>query len=89
MHNGKKCNGEDLSEIDPVNGIQLKWLIKAYQSSNNKNEFFNSFFTNLAGNKTLQSQIKQGLSENKIKETWKSGIEDFKITRKKYLIYKD
>ncbi|WP_177760720.1 exo-beta-N-acetylmuramidase NamZ domain-containing protein [Flavobacterium sp. I3-2] len=89
MHNGKKCYGEDLSEIDRVEGIQLKWLLKAYQTSGKKEEFFNSFFTNLAGNKKLQNQIKQGLTEKQIKETWTTGIEDFKNTRKKYLIYND
>ncbi|RRJ91956.1 DUF1343 domain-containing protein [Paenimyroides tangerinum] len=89
MHNGRKCNGEDLSQIAFVEGIQLKWLLNAYQTSSKKEEFFNSFFTNLAGNKKLQSQIKQGLSEKQIKDTWITGIEDFKNTRKKYLIYKD
>lgn len=89
MHKGKKCNGEDLSQIAFVEGIQLKWLLNAYQTSNKKEEFFNSFFTNLAGNKKLQSQIKQGLSEKQIKDTWINGIENFKNTRKKYLIYKD
>lgn len=89
MHNGKKCYGEDLSQINQVVGIQLKWLLKAYQTSGKKEEFFNSFFTNLAGNKKLQNQIKQGLSEKQIKDTWITGIEDFKNTRKKYLIYDD
>nr|WP_297309200.1 DUF1343 domain-containing protein [uncultured Flavobacterium sp.] len=89
MHNGKKCYGEDLSEIDFVEGIQLKWLIKAYQTSNDKSKFFNSFFTNLAGNKILQKQIEQDLSEADIKKTWKKDIEDFKKMREKYLIYND
>lgn len=89
MHKGKICYGEDLSEINFVDGVRLKWLIKAYQSTNDKSKFFNAFFTNLAGNKILQQQIEQGLSELEIKETWKSGIEDFRKKREKYLIYKD
>jgi len=89
LHNGKKCFGEDLTQIELIDGIQLKWVLNAYQTSNKKEEFFNSFFTNLAGNKTLQSQIKQGLSEKQIKDSWISGIEEFIEKRKKYLLYKD
>lgn len=89
LHNGVKCYGEDLSAIKPIEGIQLKWLLNAYEKSGKKEQFFNSFFTNLAGTKSLQSQIKQGFTENKIKQTWASGIEDFKKTRNKYLIYSD
>jgi len=89
MHNGVKCYGEDLSQINRVEGIQLKWLLNAYLTSAKKEEFFNSFFTNLAGNKKLESQIKQGLTEKQIKDTWISGIEDFKEKRAKYLIYAD
>jgi len=89
LYNGRKCNGEDLSQLKPIEGIQLTWLLNAYQKTNKKEEFFNSFFTNLAGNKSLESQIKQGLNEKQIKATWLSGIEDFKKTRNKYLIYKD
>jgi uncharacterized protein YbbC (DUF1343 family) len=35
----------------------------------------------------LQQQIEEGLSERKIKKSWKTGLEQFKETRKKYLIY--
>lgn len=89
MHNGKKCYGEDLSSIKKEPGLDLQWLIKAYQSSSEKQNFFNSFFTNLAGTTQLKSQIEKGWSSEKIKETWQSDIEEFKIMRKKYLIYND
>jgi uncharacterized protein YbbC (DUF1343 family) len=62
-------------------------LLKAYQSSADKSKFFNSFFTKLAGTKTLQQQIEAGFSESKIKKTWKPGIEAFLKMRKQYLIY--
>ena len=51
-------------------------------------DFFNSFFTKLAGTKKLQQQIEQGVSESAIRNTWKTDLEAFKKIRKKYVLYK-
>ena len=86
--NGKECFGEDLTKIEKVNRLELKWLIKAYQeNSRTKNPFFNDFFTKLAGTKKLQQQIETGVSETEIRNSWTKGLEDFKVMRKKYLLY--
>ena len=87
MHNGKLCYGEDLSTIEKVNRLELKWLIKAYESTSDKEVFFNSFFVKLAGTKKLQEQIEKGLPEHEIRKSWEKGLEDFKKMRKNYLIY--
>lgn len=87
MHNGKLCYGEDLSNIQKVNRLELKWLIKAYNSTSDKKAFFNSFFVKLAGTKKLQEQIEKGVSENEIRKSWDKGLEEFMRIRKKYLIY--
>ena len=87
MHKGVLCYGEDLSTIEPVHQIELKWLINAYNATEDKTKFFIPFFSKLAGTKTLQLQIEAGLSERKIKKSWKPGLEQFKEIRKKYLIY--
>ena len=87
VYNGKECYGEDLSKIEKVNQIELKWLLKAYKNTPDKSKFFNSFFTKLAGNKKLQQQIETGISENEIRKSWEKGLSDFKEMRKKYLIY--
>ena len=47
-----------LSKIEKVNRLELKWLIKAYQTTSDKTKFFNEFFTKLAGTKKLQQQMK-------------------------------
>lgn len=86
-HNGKTCYGEDLSKIGKVKQLELKWLMKAYQTTNDKTKFFNDFFTKLAGTKKLQQQIETGVSENEIRKSWEKGITDFKTMRKPYLIY--
>jgi len=88
MHNGKKCFGEDLSQIKPTAGLELKWLLKAYQNTTQKDKFFIKFFSNLAGSKQLQEQIEKGLTEQEIKKSWSNGIEAFKKTRTPYLLYK-
>lgn len=87
MHNGKKCYGEDLSTISFKGGLDLTWLIKAYQNSGDQEKFFNNFFTKLAGTKKLQQQITSGMSAEEIKATWKPGLNAFKKVRAKYLIY--
>jgi uncharacterized protein YbbC (DUF1343 family) len=86
-HNGKTCYGEDLSKIEKVKRLELKWLIKAYQTTSDKSKFFNDFFTKLAGTKKLQQQIEAGMPENEIRKSWVSGIDGFKKMRKQYLIY--
>lgn len=86
--NGKECYGEDLTKIEKVKQLELKWLIKAYrENSETKNPFFNDFFTKLAGTKKLQEQINTGVSEKEIRKSWESGLKSFKELRKKYLIY--
>ena len=87
VYNGKECYGEDLSKIEKVTQLELKWLLKAYKNTPDKSKFFNSFFTKLAGNKKLQQQIETGISENEIRKSWEKGLSDFKEMRKKYLIY--
>ena len=81
------CFGEDLTTIEPVSQIELKWLIRAYNTTADKTTFFNPFFTKLAGTQTLQLQIEEGISERKIKKSWKPGLDQFKEIRKKYLLY--
>ncbi len=85
---GKICYGENLTKTEEMSSVSLKWLIKAYKNSKNKEDFFKTAgFTKHAGTEKLQQQIEVGFSESEIKETWKADIEAFKIIREKYLIY--
>jgi uncharacterized protein YbbC (DUF1343 family) len=87
VYNGIECYGEDLTSIPKIDKLELKWLLKAYNETEDKTKFFNAFFTKLAGSKKLQAQIEEGLTEDEIRATWKSGLHDFKKMRKPYLIY--
>lgn len=85
---GVVCYGEDLSAIKKVNRLEIKWLMKAYAETKNRDKFFIPFFTKLAGTQELQKQIKSGVTEAEIRKSWEPGLENFKNTRKKYLLYK-
>ena len=87
MHNGLNCYGENLTQVENVSRLELKWLIRAYSDTLDKSKFFNSFFTKLAGSKMLQLQIEAGLPEAEIRESWRPGLEKFKNMREAYLIY--
>ncbi|MDI9256624.1 exo-beta-N-acetylmuramidase NamZ family protein [Flavobacterium sedimenticola] len=87
MHKNQLCYGEDLTQIQRVTRLELKWLIKAYNTTSDKTKFFNDFFTKLAGTPKLQQQITDGVSEADIRKTWEKGLADFKTMRQPYLIY--
>ncbi|MBX9806783.1 MAG: DUF1343 domain-containing protein, partial [Flavobacteriaceae bacterium] len=87
-YNGVLCYGEDLIQYPKLDKIELKWLIKTYNTTSDKSRFFNKFFTRLAGTKKLQEQIETGVSEEEIRNSWKEGLDNFKKIRAKYLIYK-
>ncbi len=82
----KICFGIDLRK-EKTNGLTLSYLIKLYRSYPDKEKFFTSYFNTLAGNKILKEQIKKGMSEEDIKDTWRKELNQFKTLRKKYLLY--
>jgi len=92
-HHDTKCNGFDLRTLadQPVMKyakLNLQWLMQAYQSLR-QDKFFNSYFEKLAGTSELRRQIEGGESEESIRKSWQTGIEQFKKIRAKYLIYPD
>jgi len=87
MHKGVLCYGENLSNQNKVDRLELKWLLNAYKNTTDKQTFFNTFFTKLAGTELLQKQIESEMTEVAIRATWKQGIADFLKMRKDYLLY--
>lgn len=82
------------------NRLQLTYLLDAYKLFADKDGFFiksrtaadhpqSYFFNKLAGNATLMAQIKQGISEEIIRNSWEPKLSVYKKTRKKYLLYED
>ncbi len=80
------------------NQINIDYLVKAYQLFPQKDSFFlrpksgnatDYFFNKLAGNNELREQLIAGKTSAEIKASWKPKLKEFKIIRKKYLLYKD
>ena len=86
-HNQIICNGKDLRKVKDLDKLSLSYIISAYNDSRNKYEFFNSYFLKLSGNESLKNQIINNVPELEIKQSWKKNIDNFKLIRKKYLIY--
>jgi len=86
-HENKICYGKDLTNTPILNSINLEWLIETYDQSQNKEDFFISFFDKLAGTDKLRKQIISGKSIREIKKSWKTELNEFKNIRNKYLLY--
>lgn len=90
-HEGELCFGKDLtdSSIQHNTPFFLTELLTFYQQTEDKETFFTNakFFDLLAGTDKLRQQIRAGLSEEEIRQSWQSDLEKYKILREKYLIY--
>jgi len=89
-HNGKLCNGYELigEQYARMNKLDLSFVLNSYELLNAK--LFKDgkqSFNLLAGNNELIFQIKSGKTENEIRKTWRIGLDQFKLVRKKYLLY--
>ena len=85
---GTQHYGISLRNIVVPAKFDLSYLKLMYGLSK-KGTFFlnNNFFEKLAGTGDLRKQIEAGMSEEEIRATWQPGLEAFKKTREKYLIY--
>jgi uncharacterized protein YbbC (DUF1343 family) len=80
--------------------LQLQYLLQAYQLFPDKSQFFYTskkekpgpddyFFNKLAGTATLMQQMREGKTEDQIRQSWQPALQAFKAIRKKYLLYPD
>ncbi len=88
----RECYGVDLSKtpsIEEINkaGINLEYVIDAYNNLNLDDHFFRSFFELLIGRDYVRKMIKDGKSAAEIKAMWADDVAKFKIQRKPYLLY--
>lgn len=100
LHQDKNCYGIDLrqyntNKIRKEGKINLSLLIELYNAYPYKEKFFDfkqsnqmGNFDKLAGTETLKQQIIAGKSEEEIRQSWEPGLSQYKIMRKKYLLYR-
>ena len=87
---GNESYGIDLRKIEVKKELNINYLIDFYNKlKDNDSDFFGKYFYRIAGNKKLENQIKDGISEKEIRSSWEIKISQYKEKRKKYLLYKD
>ena len=99
LHMDLECYGLDLrqysaNKIRKEAKINLAWLIEMYNAYPYKEKFFDfkqskqmGNFDKLAGTYDLKQQIIAGKTEEEIRQSWEPGLSQYKIMRKKYLLY--
>ena len=90
-HENKTCYGIDLRSSSDNSIFSLSLLIKYYNIYGGGESFFTSpgFFDKLAGSDKLRLQILAGKSMAEIEASWQDELNEYKIMRKKYLLYDD
>ena len=87
------CYGVDLREIDDekviAEGFNLSYVIDAYNRTNLGEHFFTRFFEKLVGVDYIREMIMAGASAEQIAARWEDEVEQFKVLRRKYLLYKE
>jgi uncharacterized protein YbbC (DUF1343 family) len=99
LHQNQKCYGLDLRKFDTnvfrkTKQLNLTWLIELYKAYPEKDKFFDTKQSKqmgnidlLAGTKNLKKQIISGMTEEDIRKSWEPRLSEFKMMRKKYLLY--
>ena len=90
---GKLCHGVDLhnmsAEAAIAQGLNLEYVIDAYNNLNIGDKFFTRFFDLLAGQTYIREMIQAGCSASEIKAMWKDDVARFKEQRRPYLLYRE
>jgi uncharacterized protein YbbC (DUF1343 family) len=87
-HENKVCYGLDLRTAKVPPRLDLHYLLDMYKLYPEKDKFFiTGSFDRLVGTTVLKQQIKDGLTEEQIRETWKKDLATYKVMRAKYLLY--
>ena len=87
------CHGVDLSSISDedaiAQGINLEYLIDAYNDLGMGDKFFTKFFELLVGRGDIREMIERGMSADEIKATWADDVKRFREQRRPYLLYNE
>ena len=85
------CYGVDLRSKDDeqiiAEGFNLEYVIDAYNRTNLGEKFFTRFFEKLVGVDYIRTMIIEGKSASEIRARWQTDVEQFKLLRRKYLLY--
>jgi uncharacterized protein YbbC (DUF1343 family) len=85
LYEGQDCYGIDFTQTEINYAFTVQPVIDFYQKMGKPKNFFNSYIKLLAGD--LDEQIKAGMTEQEIRQTWKDSLDEYKNKREKYLLY--
>jgi uncharacterized protein YbbC (DUF1343 family) len=88
-----ECYGVDLRSIDDEQvikeGFNLEYVIDAYNKVGRPEKFFTRMFLLLTGVDYIKEMIIAGNSADEIRARWQTDVEEFKVLRRKYLLYEE
>ena len=89
----QKCHGVDLRGLDDeqiiASGFNLEYVIDAYRNLDMGEKFFTRMFLLLTGVDYIKQMIIEGKSADEIRKVWQKDVEEFKLLRRKYLLYEE
>ncbi|MFR9503773.1 MAG: DUF1343 domain-containing protein [Rikenellaceae bacterium] len=91
LQRGVKCYGEDLREVTPPEGFSLSLFIDFMNRSGEGVDIISStqLFNMLSGDSSLKGMLASGMSEEQIKATWSEELDEYRVMRERYLLYRD
>ena len=89
----QKCHGVDLRGLDDeqiiASGFNLEYVIDAYRNLDIGEKFFTRMFLLLTGVDYIKQMIIEGKSADEIRKVWQKDVEEFKLLRRRYLLYEE
>ena len=91
---GLDLRNYDIEKLRKTKQINLQWIMELYKAHPYKEKFFDSKLSKemgtierLIGSGLFRQQIIDGKSEKEIRASWEPGLSEYKVMRKKYLLY--
>jgi uncharacterized protein YbbC (DUF1343 family) len=100
LYMNEVCYGIDLrnynvTELRKTNRINLQWMMELYKAYPYKDKFFDRTqskqignIDGLAGDAEFKKQIIAGKTEKEMQDSWEPKLSQYKLMRKKYLLYR-
>ena len=91
-HENQLCYGIDLRKATVQKKMDLSYLIRMYNLYPDKDNFFTNpfdknYIDKLAGTDRFKQQVREGMTEDQIRASWKDELDAYKKMREKYLLY--
>lgn len=87
---GEDCRAYPIDSVRNEGRLNFSYLEDAIQNTSAKKDFFDreNFFNLLAGNDTIINHFRKFKKADQLHLAWKDELDEFKIIRSKYLLYK-